>query len=311
MSESHVLPGMNIKKLPAYIFIWLMPAALLSGCGNDSDSVLSSFPEPESWTLTQLDDGVELIQRHYDSLFDAPQFIHVVSVTPDAGDIGLGFSSGYLFDDLRKPVSRYGERLGAIAATNSGFGHGGPDYANSGILKIDGELLPFFDDEPDELHFVGSSAVGLDEDGMPVFRTRNGDDWDDEWPEVDYAMAGGHMLVTGGSVYPVVYDESYTTHIEDRHSAVRHPRTAICRTYGGHTLLIAADGRHDGEAEGLTLNELARFMLDLGCMDGINLDGGGSTTMWTAAKGVVNHPTDNQEFDHEGEREIKTVIYVK
>ena len=42
----------------------------------------------------------------------------------------------------------------------------------------------------------------------------------------------------------------------------------------------------------------------------INLDGGGSTTLWTKKTGVINHPYDNKKFDHEGERTVPNLIVV-
>ncbi|MFN7139367.1 MAG: phosphodiester glycosidase family protein, partial [Limisphaerales bacterium] len=42
----------------------------------------------------------------------------------------------------------------------------------------------------------------------------------------------------------------------------------------------------------------------------INLDGGGSTTMWLRGKGIINHPSDNKKFDHEGARAIRTAVIV-
>jgi exopolysaccharide biosynthesis protein len=74
-------------------------------------------------------------------------------------------------------------------------------------------------------------------------------------------------------------------------------------------LLITIDGRNE-EAQGMTLYELSRLMKALKCEDAINLDGGGSTTMWIAKKGVVNHPSDNKIFDAQGERNIANVLLV-
>ncbi len=59
-----------------------------------------------------------------------------------------------------------------------------------------------------------------------------------------------------------------------------HPRTAIGRDASGRWLfLVVVDGRQRGYSEGVTLSELAQFMLDLGCQSAINLDGGGSSVM--------------------------------
>jgi hypothetical protein len=45
----------------------------------------------------------------------------------------------------------------------------------------------------------------------------------------------------------------------------------------------------------MTLTQLARFMKDEGAIKAVNLDGGGSATMWTRGKGVVNRPSDGAQ----------------
>ena len=53
-------------------------------------------------------------------------------------------------------------------------------------------------------------------------------------------------------------------------------------------ILVTADGR-EGSSIGLTLNELANLMKNLGCVNAMNLDGGGSTVMLIKGQ-VVNKP---------------------
>lgn len=73
----------------------------------------------------------------------------------------------------------------------------------------------------------------------------------------------------------------------------RHPRTAIGRTQAGDLWFVVIDGRQPMSA-GANLAETAQIMLDLGCLDAINLDGGGSSTL--AILGVtLNRPSDGQE----------------
>jgi exopolysaccharide biosynthesis protein len=51
----------------------------------------------------------------------------------------------------------------------------------------------------------------------------------------------------------------------------------------------------------------------LSCVDALNLDGGGSSTMVIRGQpnnGVVNYPSDNKKFDHEGEREVANALVV-
>ncbi|HZQ77889.1 MAG TPA: phosphodiester glycosidase family protein [Acidimicrobiia bacterium] len=70
----------------------------------------------------------------------------------------------------------------------------------------------------------------------------------------------------------------------------RQPRTLVGWNAAGEKWLVTVDGRQDTSV-GMTLAEAANFLLALGATDGINLDGGGSTT-FVAAGAVVNTPSD-------------------
>lgn len=90
----------------------------------------------------------------------------------------------------------------------------------------------------------------------------------------------------------------------------RHPRAAFGTDNDGNAYLIAVDGRFKNRADGASIYELAYICHLLGMTDAINLDGGGSTTLWTDKTGVINHPYDNKKFDHEGERSVPNLIVV-
>jgi exopolysaccharide biosynthesis protein len=57
---------------------------------------------------------------------------------------------------------------------------------------------------------------------------------------------------------------------------------------------VVVDGRQLDVSIGMTLPELAEFMLKLGCKEALNLDGGGSATLW-AFGAVRNSPSEGQE----------------
>jgi Phosphodiester glycosidase len=84
----------------------------------------------------------------------------------------------------------------------------------------------------------------------------------------------------------------------------RHPRTAVAKLKDGKFLMVTVDGRQAGFSVGMNLNELAEFLLELGATDAMNLDGGGSTTMFLDGK-IVNKPSDK-----EGERSVSDAILV-
>lgn len=68
----------------------------------------------------------------------------------------------------------------------------------------------------------------------------------------------------------------------------RNPRTAVGYTSLNNFVLVTVDGR-EGSSIGMTLMELANFMKSIGCVEAINLDGGGSTVMYVDGK-IVNNP---------------------
>jgi exopolysaccharide biosynthesis protein len=83
----------------------------------------------------------------------------------------------------------------------------------------------------------------------------------------------------------------------------RHPRTAVAKLKDGKFLMVTVDGRQK-ESVGMNLNELTALLIELGATDAMNLDGGGSTTMFLNGK-IVNTPSDK-----EGERKVGDAILV-
>jgi hypothetical protein len=71
----------------------------------------------------------------------------------------------------------------------------------------------------------------------------------------------------------------------------RHPRTLIGDAPDGTIWLVTVDGRQPQLSVGMTLEELRTVAHRLGLANALNLDGGGSTTMWVRGA-VVNSPSD-------------------
>jgi hypothetical protein len=70
------------------------------------------------------------------------------------------------------------------------------------------------------------------------------------------------------------------------------PRTAVGYTADNHVIMIVADGRQV-TSQGVGLTELAQIMIDLGCVEAMNLDGGGSTQM-AVGNQLVNTPSESR-----------------
>jgi hypothetical protein len=69
------------------------------------------------------------------------------------------------------------------------------------------------------------------------------------------------------------------------------PRTAVGLRADGTWVFVVVDGRQPALSVGMNLKELADLLLSLGCVDGLNLDGGGSSTLYFQGE-VVNSPSD-------------------
>ena len=70
------------------------------------------------------------------------------------------------------------------------------------------------------------------------------------------------------------------------------PRTAVGYTKDNHCIIIVADGRSDTSG-GIGLTDLAKVMINLGCVEAMNLDGGGSTQMAIGNK-LVDKPSESR-----------------
>ena len=89
----------------------------------------------------------------------------------------------------------------------------------------------------------------------------------------------------------------------------RHPRAAIGIS-DRDLYLVTCDGRRTGVDAGLTLEELADFLLALGCRDAMNLDGGGSTTLVHRGH-LLNRPYSEQDQPAPASRPIVSAVVVE
>lgn len=105
--------------------------------------------------------------------------------------------------------------------------------------------------------------------------------WTLGWPDVFDAVGGSPMLLRDGNPTTICA------------TCARQPRTAVGMMASGRILLVVVDGRSRRSA-GATLGQLRQIMVDLGAVDALNLDGGGSSEMVVEGE-VVNHPSDGHE----------------
>ena len=126
----------------------------------------------------------------------------------------------------------------------------------------------------------------------------------------------GPLLVWDGKVqdYPQWNNQDFLK--------TTHPRTAIGLSKDRKTVIqVAVDGRWtssntDKRAIGMPTPLLGKLMRGLGCYKAMNFDGGGGTAMYVYGQGdqgIVNHPTDNNDWDHPQAslRATGNAVYIK
>jgi uncharacterized protein YigE (DUF2233 family) len=103
------------------------------------------------------------------------------------------------------------------------------------------------------------------------------------------AIGGIPRILRDGKVSVECDKES----IRESFSTTKHPRTAIGYSKDKKKLfLVVVDGRQPSLSIGQNLADLAEYMKKLGAWDAMNLDGGGSSTMWVRGK-MASSPSDS------------------
>jgi len=118
------------------------------------------------------------------------------------------------------------------------------------------------------------------------------------WPMHD-ALSAGPSLISDGKIRVTVDEEVFFG------SAIPdvHPRSAIGITASREVVMLVVDGRQ-AASRGVDLDELARILLDLGSIEAMNLDGGGSSTL------VVDGVRLNRPTGRDSEREVASAVAV-
>ena len=162
------------------------------------------------------------------------------------------------------------------------------DYFNMGTGEPTGALVM----DGEEVHASnGRPYFAVLKDGPAVIR--EGELRGDEAEAIGSPM----VLVRDGEI---VADEADT---------VKQPRTAVGIKANGDVVIIVADGRQTPYSSGYNYYDLAVKFKEAGCVDAVNLDGGGSTTYLAKYAGtdeltLSNSPSDGQE------RSVSTSLFV-
>lgn len=286
---------MIVMKKPSAVILILLICLItlpedLTGQTAGSDKI--------KWTREKVNKG--LIWKSSQTNFPGqePQNINILLVNTRKREISLIYNP-----EKNLTVNQQAESSDALAAVNGGF-FNIKDGGSVTYIRTDGRIH-----ESDtalkwsrNINMNGSLLVDLK--GRVFIEDGHSNEWYDNHPDFQDVLLTGPLLLS---------DKQKTVLPGTSLVALKHPRTAIGLRGKFRILLVTVDGRTEFAA-GMTLEELTSLMLSLRCKDAVNLDGGGSTTMWIRNKpynGIVNMPCDNRKFDHNGARAVSNIIIIR
>jgi exopolysaccharide biosynthesis protein len=230
-----------------------------------------------------------------DTLYNSPQRINLVYLGKSSlqgFEIDIACQSAALLT-----TSQFAQKHGAMAAINGSFfdmdAGGSVGYLERNDSLISGTRTPGQKWAVTD-SIMNAAIVQHRDSGLQVEYARP-EKFYEESDKEDFVMVAGPLLIKDS--IPQALPDMNFTHI-------RHPRTCLGIT-GESIIFITIDGRSE-LAAGMSLIEVRKFLLSLGCLDAINLDGGGSTSMWIRNRGTVNMPSDRT-----GERPVANALIIK
>lgn len=175
--------------------------------------------------------------------------------------------------------------IDVIAATNADFFDMHDTCMPSGIVVKNGVIVANADsDRP---------FFGIKKNGMPVITTQY------EAPgiadELYSAVCGREIIMKDGKPADLALVEPFGT--------TRHPRTCVGIKPDNTFIILVVDGRIPDYSNGASLTDLYLVLKELGAVEAINVDGGGSSTMIIKKDDgsfeMINHPADlHRPFDN-------------
>lgn len=221
---------------------------------------------------TKVADGVTMITR----TTATPEIIHALKVDLTTPGVHMG---GTTSAQRKRTTSSFAKLVGATAATNGDFF----SYSTYGVIGLAAGGGAKWADTKDT-----SLSANLAFDNASRVEFHNASEvlaFDATWMK---GVVSGHPQVVKNGV-------AITTNTSSAACNSRNPRTALGMSQDNHTLfMVVIDGRSSSSA-GMYCTEEAALLKGLGAYQAVNLDGGGSSTMYISGRGVVNHPSDGSE----------------
>lgn len=220
---------------------------------------------PTDWISNEVAPGIIYTEIVYEDKDGAPVRAYAISIKKGSASIQTTMPSDSA--DKKGTVAKMSSQLSAaisngknvLAGVNADFFDMGGTNVMRGLCIKDGKFISGTGDRP---------WFGITHDGYAVMGTDA--DYAAYKDKLTTAVGASHVILKGGAIDNLATSTEF--------SYTRHPRTAAGVTADGTVVLIVVDGRQPSVSNGASLADLAYIMASLGCVDAVNLDGGGSST---------------------------------
>ena len=279
------------------LLAFAVAAAFGATAQNDSLTFVNA-----QWKVKNVRKGITLKEYHFtgdEKIFDSNQYVSIVEIDAKKakGRFALASNLGYI-----TPTSKFAKDSNAVVAMNGSFYNMKKPYNSVCYFKKHGveefvfnEKMAQRDNGAVAISAKGKLAVHAADPAQPG-NIAPAQTWPAALDAVSVVSSGPVLLVDGKDAR--LDENSFNRN--------RHPRSAV-GTKGKKVYLVTVDGRNAENAQGVSLWEFTKIMRWIGAEDAMNMDGGGSTTLYVEGEngnGIVNHPSDNKKFDREGERHV-------
>jgi len=242
----------------------------------------SNLLRETSRTDTDISDGVTYSEIRYTDKNGLPVIAYVVKADRGAERVMMGMmDNGTAVTNSKATVldainAAEADGIDIAAGVNADFFHIESDYSPVGLCVKDGVIL--------KQNTETKPWIAVMKDG--TFDCGIAGEARSKITSMDQGFGASHVLLK----YGIVYQDG----VGDSFGEIRHPRTAMGYDGEGNVYLIVVDGRRPKLSNGASLLDLTIIFRDLGVTSGVNLDGGGSSTMIVDEDGFVtkNSPSD-------------------
>lgn len=275
-------------KKQLFLLALIASTAMTSIAQTAADSVaLVTAP----WEVTQLQKGLIARKAAFKSLYGVPQEVSILEISPKH------FKLNVQEHNAMERTSEVSERMGAVAAINGTFYNMKKGFSVA-YLQLDGAVI----DTTSTGVTQSNGALHIKKGKVEVIPWNKQAELEmQQKPGKGSVMAAGPLMLQDGVACDLsMCNRSFVE--------TKHPRSGLAVTKDKKVLLIVVDGRQKGKSEGVSIAEFTHLARVLGAVDAVNLDGGGSSTLWSGGlpeDGVFNSPSDKS-----GERKVANSVGV-